>query len=78
MLKSFVVACLGCIAGLYLMNPSLGFFELIPDVVPFIGNLDEGAATALLLMCLRYFGLDVTKLFSRDKKQLPEESVSQS
>ena len=74
MLKSFIVALLGLVSLLYLLNPSMGFLELIPDVLPFIGNLDEGAAMTLLLMCLRYFGLDITKLFDRNKpapKEIP-------
>ena len=73
MLKSFIVVILGLISSLYLLNPSMGFFELIPDVVPFVGNLDEGAAMTLLLMCFRYFGMDITKLFERNK-QIPKET----
>ncbi len=37
------------IGGIYILNPTAGLLELIPDVVPFIGNLDEAAATALVL-----------------------------
>ena len=76
MIRSFIVALLGGVAFLYLLNPSLGFIEFIPDVLPFVGNLDEGAAMTLLLMCLRYFGLDITKLFEPQKK--PEKELSQS
>ena len=36
-------------ATLYLLNPGWGVFELIPDNIPLFGNLDEGAATMLLL-----------------------------
>jgi len=28
----------------YLLNPTFGIFEIIPDNLPLIGNLDEGAA----------------------------------
>ena len=38
---------------LYLLNPGLGVFELIPDNIPGIGNLDEGAAVALLIYLIR-------------------------
>lgn len=38
---------------LYLLNPGLGVFELIPDNIPGIGNLDEGAAVALLIYLVR-------------------------
>ncbi len=65
--KSIVVFCLGLIALLYLLNIGAGIFELIPDNIPLVGNLDEAAAVALLLMCLRYFGLDLTNIFRRDK-----------
>jgi len=41
------------LAGLYLLNPSAGLFELLPDALPVVGNLDEAAMTALLLHCLR-------------------------
>ncbi len=65
MLKSLAVAALGCIALLYLVNPGAGIFEIIPDNIPLIGNLDEAAATLLLLNCLAYFGLDLRHLFQR-------------
>jgi hypothetical protein len=29
----------------------MGIFELIPDNIPFIGNLDEVGATGLTLIC---------------------------
>ena len=68
-MKSLLVACLGLISLLYLLNIGVGFIELIPDNIPFIGNLDEGGAAMLLLMCLRYFGLDLTKIFEKDSKK---------
>lgn len=34
---------------LYILNPTAGVFEFIPDNIPFIGNLDEGIAFALIL-----------------------------
>lgn len=41
------------IAAIYLLNPTAGVFELLPDALPVVGNLDEAAMTALLLSCLR-------------------------
>ncbi len=64
-MKGCIVICLGVLSILYLSNIGVGFIELIPDNVPFVGNLDEGGAMTLLLMCLRYFDLDVTKLFEK-------------
>ncbi len=39
---------LGLLSGAYLANPTLGVFELVPDNLPFVGNLDEGAAGIFL------------------------------
>lgn len=38
----------GIVGLLYLLNPTMGFLELIPDNLPVVGNLDEGAAAVLL------------------------------
>lgn len=62
-MKKITIFCLGLVALIYLLNPTAGFFELIPDNIPIIGNLDEVAAGALLLMCLRYFGYDLPNIF---------------
>jgi len=65
-MKKIVVFGLGALAVLHILNPTAGVFELIPDNIPLVGNLDEAAAVALLLMCLRYFGFDLTDIFRRD------------
>jgi uncharacterized membrane protein YkvA (DUF1232 family) len=45
-----VLAVVAIVVGaVYLLNPTAGVFELLPDVIPVVGNLDEAAATALLL-----------------------------
>ena len=75
-MKSIIVVCLGVISVLYLLNFGVGVIELIPDNIPFVGNLDEGGAAVLLLMCLRYFGLDPTKLFERTPKRDVTEEQS--
>ena len=41
----YTAAALGLI---YVINPTLGIFEFIPDNLPLIGNLDEGVAFALI------------------------------
>ena len=68
MTKKILVAAIGILAFLYLLNPTLGVFELIPDNVPFIGNLDEATATFLLISALAYFCLDLRDVFSEHKK----------
>lgn len=67
-MKKTIVFCIGLLALLYILNPTAGVFEIIPDNLPFVGNLDEAAAVALLLMCLRYFGIDLPDIFRRDKE----------
>lgn len=43
-------ALFGVILGIvYLLNPTAGILELIPDNAPLIGNLDEASATALVI-----------------------------
>ena len=64
-MKKPVVFCLGLLSVLYVLNPTAGLFEIIPDNLPLIGNLDEAAAVALLLMCLKYFGIDLPNIFRR-------------
>lgn len=66
-MKKLVVFALGVLSALYILNPTAGIFEIIPDNLPLVGNLDEAAAVALLLMCLRYFGIDLPDIFRRDR-----------
>lgn len=66
-MKKIVIFCVGLLATLYILNPTAGLFEIIPDNLPLVGNLDEAAAVALLLMCLKYFGIDLPNIFGRDK-----------
>jgi len=40
---------LASLAGLgYILNPTAGVLEVIPDNLPFVGNLDEGVAFTML------------------------------
>ena len=36
----------------YLVNPTAGVLEFIPDNVPFLGNLDEAGATTMLIWAI--------------------------
>ena len=38
----------GLLGLVYILNPTAGFIELIPDNLPLIGNLDEGVAMMLI------------------------------
>lgn len=59
LLQKLIVLVITGVAGLYLINPGAGVLELIPDVVPVLGNLDEATALALLVSGLGYFGVKV-------------------
>lgn len=72
-MKKIGIFLLGLLSAIYLLNPGAGFFELIPDNLPLIGNLDEAAAVTLLLMCLRYFGFELPDIFRRDNDP-PDDS----
>jgi uncharacterized membrane protein YkvA (DUF1232 family) len=63
--KDYLIGAMGAFALLYLINPSAGVFEIIPDNIPLVGNLDEGLATTLLLSCLNYFGYNSVQLFKK-------------
>ena len=62
-MKRLLVALAGILSLLYILNPTMGVFEFIPDNIPLIGNLDEATATMVLIAALRYFGWDVGDLF---------------
>jgi len=66
-MKSFLVFTVGALSFIYLLNPTAGVFEIIPDLVPIFGNIDEATATALLISSLGYFGINVSDFFSRDR-----------
>ncbi|HRD52751.1 MAG TPA: DUF1232 domain-containing protein [Flavobacteriales bacterium] len=66
-MKSLLVALLGALSFIYLLNPTLGLAEFVPDNLPLIGNIDDATATMVLLGALRYFGMDLTRLFLRHR-----------
>ncbi len=65
---SLFVAAAGALSFAYLINPTAGVLEFIPDNFPIVGNIDEAAASAILIAALAYFGLDVTRLFKSGDK----------
>lgn len=68
-MKKRVAAILGIlISTLYLLNFSLGIFE-IPDYLPIIGNIDEFAAATLLIASLKHFDIDFTNFLKLDKNK---------
>ncbi len=65
--KKYAVAAVGIISFIYLLNFTFGFIEFLPDTIPGFGNMDEAAATMLLLSSLRYFGFDWANLFQKEE-----------
>ncbi len=65
LLKEMMILGLAAAAGIYLMNPTLGIFELLPDNLPLVGNLDEAGAVLILVNTLAYYGLDLSRLYGR-------------
>ena len=64
-MKSIIVAIAGILSFIYLINPTAGFIEFIPDNLPFVGNIDEATATTILIAALGYFGVDVSSIFRK-------------
>ena len=50
-ITAYLVGVLASLA--YILNPGAGVFELLPDNMPIVGNLDEATMAALLLYCLK-------------------------
>ena len=65
LIRDLLVLCSGVLSALYLLNFTFGVAEFIPDNIPIFGNLDEAAATALLINCLAYFGVDIGHFLRR-------------
>lgn len=74
LLKEMLIVALAVLAFIYLVYPSLGVFELIPDAIPVIGSLDEASATLILINTLRYYGIDLARLYGKrgEQPRLPE------
>ncbi len=64
--KNMVVLGVGALGVVYLLNPTAGFLEFLPDNLPLIGNLDEGIAVTLVLGAARYYGVDIGNIFKRN------------
>ena len=64
-LKKVIAVLVACVSALYLINPTLGLFELLPDALPLIGNLDEAFFTLALVSALCALGLELPFLRRR-------------
>lgn len=61
--RTIVILAAMAVAGLYLINPTAGILEFIPDNLPLVGNIDEAGAALMMISGLRYFGIDLGALF---------------
>lgn len=62
-MKKLLIHIIGLTSLLYLLNIGVGVIELIPDNIPIVGNLDEAAASILLINYLRYLGINLFDIF---------------
>lgn len=53
-MRNLTAIALGLLSIVYLINPTAGIFELLPDTIPFVGNIDEGLAAYVLFSCIEY------------------------
>jgi uncharacterized membrane protein YkvA (DUF1232 family) len=72
--QDFVVIGTALFAILYIINPTAGFIELIPDNIPLIGNLDEAGAVFIIISALKYFGFEMPNIFKKEEKIKKEDS----
>ena len=68
-MKRFLIIASGVVSGLYILNPGFGVFELIPDTIPIIGNLDEGAAAYVIISVIAYLRGKDFGLFSKSNEE---------
>ena len=64
---TIVAVLIAIFCVVYMLNPTFGF-DLIPDNLPVVGNLDEGLIMVLLLGCLKYLGIDIPLTKSTPKQ----------
>ena len=54
-LPVWLIYTLSAVGLVYLLNPTAGVIELIPDNFPLVGNLDEAAAGLFLWQGINHF-----------------------
>jgi hypothetical protein len=59
------------LGGLYMINPTAGLFELVPDNLPFVGNLDEAAVVFIMFAAMRYLGMRLPDFIEQWTRQAP-------
>ena len=64
--KDYFVALLGIVGVLYMLNFGFGVFEILPDNLPVVGNVDEAFALFLVYSSAEYFGWNIKSIFKRN------------
>jgi uncharacterized membrane protein YkvA (DUF1232 family) len=72
--KDITVIGAAILAIIYIINPTAGFVEFIPDNFPIIGNLDEAGAVLIIVSAFKYFGVELADLFNSKEKVKKQES----
>ncbi len=68
-MKRFLIILSGLLSLIYLFNPGSGLVEFIPDVIPGLGNVDEGLAAYVLISVISYLTGKEFGLFSAKKEE---------
>ncbi|MBP6048897.1 MAG: DUF1232 domain-containing protein [Chitinophagales bacterium] len=68
------VIAVALVAFFYIINPTAGFIEFIPDNIPIIGNLDEAGAVFIIISALNYFGFKLPNIFKKEDKKQADSS----
>ncbi|MCD8529241.1 MAG: DUF1232 domain-containing protein [Chitinophagales bacterium] len=66
-MKKISYVFIAVLSALYVLNPTAGIFEFIPDNIPIVGNIDEAAAIGFFLYAMKNLGFDLNKFFSNKK-----------
>ena len=53
------------LGSVYMINPTAGIFEIIPDNLPVLGNLDEAAVLFLMYSAMIYLGIRLPEFLER-------------
>lgn len=53
-MRKLTAIILASLSIVYLANPTAGVFELLPDNIPLVGNVDESLAAYVLFSCVEY------------------------
>ena len=71
LMRKATVVLLAVFSVVYLINPTAGVFEFLPDNIPLVGNVDEGLAAYVLYSCVEYLRGKPVGMFRNWKPNQP-------